>query len=167
MGRALPWLVAYVVGPVLGVALIAAGWRLGHAIDRGSLPAVASFVAALVPVAWAGVEQVDRSGAPHAPSELEAQLPIELSLGNLCPGAETDPATVRKLKRQAEVLLREVEAHPDWLVTYTYYYSDTEDTEDTREITIEELAEEGLTSLEAGGDGCQPELQHRLREAVG
>jgi hypothetical protein len=159
---------AAVVGPVLGAALIAVGWGLAIATRRGGAAAIASFLVALGPAVWAAIEQIDRSGSRHAPPELEAQLPIELTLGNLCPGAETPAPTVRMLERQAEVLLREVRAHPDWLVTYTYYYSDTEDPEDKREITIEELAQEQLQDLEdfAPGD-CRPDLRRRLREALG
>jgi hypothetical protein len=156
-----------IVAPLIGAATIAFAWHIAWRAEVALGLAIAAFAVAAVPAAWAGIEQIDRADAPHAPPALEAQLPIELTLANLCPGAETPPALTRKLKRQAEVLLSELRTHPDWLVTFTYYYSDTEDPEDTRDITIRELAEEELQSLEDGGGDCQPELKRRLREALG
>jgi hypothetical protein len=155
-----------VVAPVAGMALIAVGWAIGTATRRGAAAAAIAFLIAFLPVAWAAAEQIDRADAPHAPPALERQLPIELTLANLCPGSETPPDVVRKLERQADVLLREVRAHPDWLVTYTYHYTDTDDPEDTREITMRELAEEQLRDLEDYGSDCRPDLRERLRAAL-
>jgi hypothetical protein len=77
-----------------------------------------AFALALVPVTWATVETAQRAAARHVSDELQAQLPTEESLGNLCPGAETPPKVTRRLERQSEVLIRELERHPGWLVDY-------------------------------------------------
>ena len=64
------------------------------------------FAVAALPALWAAVETAERG--EHVPASLERQLPIGLSLGNLCPGAESDPELVRRLRRQTDVLIREL-----------------------------------------------------------
>lgn len=100
---------------------------------------------------------------PRAPAPVERRLPIELSLANLCPGTETDLKTVKQLRRQATVLLREARVHPDWLVEYTYY--DDHGADDRRLITIRQLAKEHLESITDEDPSCEPGLQRQL-EAV-
>ena len=121
------------------------------------------FALAALPVLWAAAATAERG--EHVPASLERQLPIEASLGNLCPGAESDPEFVRRLRRQTGVLIRELERRPDDLVTYTYYDAHSAD-EDRREITIRELAEEQLADIESGGPRCVPELERRIRAAL-
>jgi hypothetical protein len=105
-------------------------------------------------------------GAPtgkRAPAALENSLPTELYLANLCPDAETRVKTVARLRRQAQVLVRETRAHPDWLVEYTYF--DDHGDDDRRLITIRQLAEEQLQSIKDEDPSCEPALQREL-EAV-
>jgi hypothetical protein len=46
-------------------------------------------------------------------------------------------------------MIRELRRHPDWLVTYTYYYEDAPEGE-RKEITVRKLAEEQLADLRSG-----------------
>jgi hypothetical protein len=155
--EALAWLWVFVGAPLL---LLITGIGLAFRRVRW-IPAVLFAVAAL-PTAWAAAETAERG--EHVPASLERQLPLDVSLGNLCPGAESDRAFIRDLRRQTDVMIRELERRPDDLVTYTYYYSD--EPEERRDITVRELAEEQLADLEAGGRNCAPELQRRIREAL-
>ena len=125
--------------------------------------AVVFFVVAAVPAVWAATETTRRG--EHVPASLERRLPIELSLGNLCPEAETEPEIERRLRLQTEVLIRELGRRPDDLVTFTYYDAHSAD-EDRREITIRELAQEQLADIEAGGPNCAPQLERRIRAAL-
>jgi hypothetical protein len=105
-------------------------------------------------------------GSPNgqrAPASVERRLPIELYLANLCPGTETDLKTIKQLRRQATVLLREARLHPDWLVEYTYYYAHDDDVR--KLITIRQLAKEHLVSIKDQDPDCEPGLQRQL-EAV-
>ncbi|MDQ3739959.1 MAG: hypothetical protein M3389_03350 [Actinomycetota bacterium] len=153
--------------PVLVVAA-AAGWLLGRLLRDRAVPVGALVLAvAAIPLVLGAVETVDRADARELPAADQSRLPIGLSLGNLCPGAETPRHIVRRLRRQTEQLLVELERRPEWLVEYTYHYSDMDP--DRTRITVEELAEEGLRALENGNWGsrvCAPDLQRRLREAL-
>jgi hypothetical protein len=154
----LAWLAIFLVMPAL-VVLTA----IGLALRRVGWIAVPVFAVAALPLLWGGTEAVRRG--EHVPASLERQLPIEYSLGNLCPDASTPPQLVRRLRRQTEVLIRELGRRPDDLVTYTYYDAHSAD-EDRRDITIRELAEEQLDDLETGGRNCAPDLQRRIRAAL-
>jgi hypothetical protein len=154
----LAWLAIFLVMPVL-VIVTAAGLLL----RRFRWIAIACFAAAALPPLWAASETI-RRGEP-VPAALERQLPIEYSLGNLCPGAESDPELVRRLRRETDVLIRELERRPDDLVTYTYHDAHSAD-EDRREITIRELAQEQLADIESGGPNCVPDLERRIRAAL-
>jgi hypothetical protein len=146
----------------------ALGWGAGVlARERVGLLVIAFAAIAVWPAVWASTETEERSRAPHAPASLQAQLPIEYSLGNLCPHAETPPALARKIRHQGEVLLREVRRHPDWLVSYTYVYADEAETV-TKDITIRELAEQELGDLASGGgEDCLPSYRRRLEAGLG
>jgi hypothetical protein len=158
-GEGLAWLALFLGAPVL-VGFTA----LGLALNRFGRPlALGLFAVAALPAAWAAVETVRRG--EHVPAALERELPIELSLGNLCPDAQTEPDVERDLRRQSEVLVRELGRRPYDLVTYTYHDAHSAD-EDRREITIRELAEEQLADLESGGPDCAPELERRIRAAL-
>ena len=158
----LAWL-TLIIGPPVLVAFTAAGRALGRALKRrsGSI-AFGLFAVAFLPAAWATAETVQRG--PHVPASVQAQLPTEISLGNLCPGSETPPRVERDVRRRAEALIRELRRRPDQLVTFTYYYSD--DPEERRDITIRELAEEQLKDIESNGPNCAPELERRIRAAM-
>ena len=148
-----------------GIVATGIGWIGAVVLRRGAAAlAMTAFVCGLVVAIWAAVETTERATAQHVPAALQAQLPTELSLGNLCPGAETPRHLTARLRRQTDVLIRELHRHPDWLVSYVYYYSD--DPEERTDITIRELAEEQLKDLESGGN-CAPELQRRIRDALG
>jgi hypothetical protein len=148
---------------IVGAPFLAAVTGIGFAVRRVRWIPAALFAVAVLPALWAGAETAERG--EHVPAALERQLPIELSLGNLCPGAESDMELVRDLRRRTDVLIRELGRRPNDLVTYTYYYSHSAD-EDVRDITVRELAEEQLADLESGGRNCAPELQRELRAAL-
>jgi hypothetical protein len=103
------------------------------------------------------------SNGQRAPASVERALPIDLYLANLCPDAETDGKIVKKLRRQANALLREARAHPDWLVEFTYY--DDHGDDDRELISIRQLAKEHLQSIKDEDPDCEPGLQRQL-EAV-
>jgi hypothetical protein len=123
----------------------------------------AAALAALLAVACDGDGVSD--DAERAPAAIERQLPIDLFLANLCPGTETPRRIERRLRRQAQVLLREARDHPDWLVEFTFYDDHGEDV--VREITIRQLAEEHLVSIDDHGSPCEPELRAQLEDVAG
>jgi hypothetical protein len=104
---------------------------------RADAIAVAFLVVALLPVAWAATETVRRG--PHVPPSIQRRLPTDISLGNLCPGAETPPDVERDVRRRAD---------------------------EQRDITIRELAQTQLEDMESSGSRCDPELERRLRAAM-
>jgi hypothetical protein len=161
-GEALSWLIP-IYGLPIALVLTAIGWAAGRLLKRRALPVAAGvFALAAAPAAWAGVETIKRSSAPHVPENVQKQLPTDISLGNLCP-AETSRRLRRDVEQRAEVLLRELRREPDALVTFTYYWA--EGGEERRDITVRELAEEQLGDLHTGGRDCAPQLQRRI-EAV-
>jgi hypothetical protein len=148
---------------ILGAPLMVACTAIGFALRRLRWAPAGLLAVAALPALGAAVETARRG--EHVPASLERQLPIEYSLGNLCPGAETDAQLLRRIRREAEVLIRELGRRPDDLVTYTYHDAHSAE-EDRREITLRELAEEQLADIESGGPGCAPELERRLRAAL-
>jgi hypothetical protein len=62
------------------------------------------------------------------------------------------------------VLIVELRRRPNDLVTDTFYYADG--SEERRDITIRELAEQQLESLQNGGRACAPKLMQRLQAAL-
>ena len=159
-------LVLVFVLPALMI-LTALGWGLGRlASQRAPLAAGVAFAIALWPVAWAASDQLHRARARHVPAAIQARLPTDGSLSNLCPGAEAPPALRRDARRRAEVLVRELDRHPDDLVTYTYILSDEPDPR-REDITVRELAQEELEGLKANGPRCELALQRRLRAGIG
>jgi hypothetical protein len=107
------------------------------------------------------------SEADRLPPSVQRQLPLDISLGNLCPGAETPPELVRDLRRKAEALLAQLRANPDALVRYTFY---TEEEGPIRQdIPVREVAELQLDDLRSGSSDlgeCAPDLQRRLEEGL-
>ncbi len=95
----------------------------------------------------------------HVPPEVQKSLPVDYSLGNLCPGAETSPALARRIAATADALIRELHRRPDDLVTYTFEYEDADS--QTRDITVRELAREQLGDLD-----CDPRLKRRIQAAM-
>ena len=77
----LAWLAIFLLMPV-----VVAATAIGLLLRRFRWIAIAFFAAAALPVLAAAAETVRRG--EHVPASLERQLPIEASLGNLCPGAE-------------------------------------------------------------------------------
>jgi hypothetical protein len=107
------------------------------------------------------------SEAAHLPQDVQRQLPLDLTLGNLCPGAETPAYISRDLRRKAEVLLRELRNRPDFLVTDIVYFEGGEAERDV--VTVRELAERQLLDLREGGSdlgACAPDLQQRLEDGL-
>jgi hypothetical protein len=115
----------------------------------------------------AGCSGEGDSDADHLPPSVQRQLPLDISLGNLCPGAETPPELVRDLRRKAEALLAQLHANPDALVSYTFY---TEEEGPIRQdIPVHEVAELQLDDLRSGSSDlgeCAPDLQGRLEEGL-
>ena len=154
----LAWLALFFGAPAM-VACTA----IGLALRRVRWSPAALFAVAALPALWSSAETTRRG--EHVPASLERRLPIRLSLGNLCPDASTPPRLSRRLRRQTDVLIRELERRPDDLVTFTYYDAHSAD-DDRREITIRELTQEQLADLETGGRNCAPDLQRRIRAAL-
>lgn len=147
---------------VVLVGATAAGWLLARFRAEAAVPlTAAAFGIAAIPAAWAAFEQSKRG--EKIPPSLAAQLPIDLNLANLCPGSETPGRLRRELRGQAEVLIRELRRRPYDLVSYTFH--DAHGDDETRDITIRELAEEQLWYLEAN-EPCELELRRRLEDAL-
>ena len=102
----------------------------------------------------------EENGGERAPARIERELPIGLYLANLCPGTATPARIVRRLRREAEVLLREAREHPDWLVEYTSH--DAHGGDQREMITIRQLAQEHLQSIEDHPGPCEPKLRRQL-----
>ena len=116
----------------------------------------------MLALASGAVERAQRG--PHVPASVQAQLPTDLSLGNLCPGAESSQSVLRDVRARGDRLVAELRARPNHLVTYTYYWA--HGGKEQKEITIRQLAEEQLADLESGsvsGPRCAPDLQRQLR----
>jgi hypothetical protein len=154
-----------VVAPLL-VGVTAIGVAIGRRwAEQRAVIAAGCFAVAIAPAGWGTVETLQRG--PHVPPSVQAALPIDIALGNLCPNAETPPDVERDIRRRTDALIRELRRRPNDLVTYTYVSSDEPD--DTREITVRELAEEQLKSLDdvrAGGPECVPDLRRRILAAM-
>ena len=160
----LAWLTLIVGAPVL-VAFTAAGWAIGRAWPRRRRPDRARALRRRAGAGGTGAAIETSQRGPHVPASVQRELPTKLSLGNLCPGAESSPEVEREVRRSAEALIRELRRRPDDLVTDTVYYSD--DPEELRDITIlRELAEEQLEDIESNGPNCVPELERRIRAAM-
>lgn len=115
----------------------------------------------------AGCSGDGNSEAERLAPSVQRQLPLDISLGNLCPGAETPPELVRELRRRADELLAQLRANPDTLVSYTFY---TEEEGPIREdIPVREVAELQLDELRSGSSDlgeCAPDLQRRLEDGL-
>lgn len=157
----LAWLVLIIGAPVL-IAFTALVWLMGRSLGRHGTPvAIAAFVIAALPGSWAAVETAKRG--PHVAAGVQARLPTELSLGNLCPHTETPGALRRELRSGAQLMVKLLRRRPNDLVTYTYYYEEGDD--ERRHITIKELAEEQLKDLESV-PGCAPKLKRQIQAAL-
>jgi hypothetical protein len=109
----------------------------------------------------------EQSESTHLPLAVQKQLPLDVTLGNLGPGAETPAYLIRDLRRRAEVLLRDLRERPDFLVTDVVYYEDGE--VERQVVTVRELAERQLLDMTEGGSdlgACAPDLQRRLEAAL-
>lgn len=126
-----------------------------------------SILAFLALVALAGCQGESEQPARQLPPDVQRELPLDLSLGNLCPGAETPAYLLPGLERSARALVRELRARPDWLVTYTFHTE--EEGPIVEEITVRELAEIELDGMqgEPGETLCRPDLQRRIADALG
>ena len=99
------------------------------------------------------------------PQSVQDELPLDLSLGNLCPGAESPPHVLSQAARSAEALIRELRAHPDALVTKMLPIESEGTTPE--EMTVREVAEFELDALEDPDGGyCLPELARRIEDAL-
>ena len=68
------------------------------------------------------------------------------------------------MRRRAEVLIRELRRRPNDVVTEVTAFADGSD--ERRDITVRELAEEHLDDMESPTPECDPELQRRIRAAM-
>ncbi len=131
------------------------------------------FLVALLVLLTGGVviaitSEEDPGESEPAPPELIAQLPLKYGIGNLCRGADSPPWLVRRLNREVDVLVREIDRHPDWVVPYTIHYEGGD--QETLELTISELGERVLDDLsyaEVAGSPCAPEVRERIESALG
>jgi hypothetical protein len=100
------------------------------------------------------------------PRAIQDELPLEVSLGNLCPGAESPPHVLREVERKAEALIRELRIHPDAVVTYMQPIEGEGPTPE--QMTVREVAKIELDGLrDPDGGYCHPELAGRIEEALG
>lgn len=156
---------------LFGAPILLAITAIGLGLGRGAGPRAwwisgVPFAIAALPAAWALSEHAQRT--THLPAAVQAQLPTQISLSNLCRGTATRPALVRDLRRRADALVRELRERPDHLLTYTHYYSDLPP--ERRAITVRELAEEQLRNLDPrdldpSDPGCGG-VSRRLEEAL-
>jgi hypothetical protein len=121
-------------------------------------------VAAIALMLLVGASGCEQDDGDRVPASVERQLPIDLYLANLCPGTETPARLIRKLRRQADVLLREAREHPYWLVEFTFY--DDHGDDETTLITVRQLAAEHLDSIKSHPGPCEPELRQELEAVV-
>jgi hypothetical protein len=157
----LDWLILILGMPVM-VAVTGVGLLIGRRTEQRLPVAVGLGALALLAAAWTAFQWTDRG--PHVPASVQRSLPTDVSLGNLCPGAESDREFEADVRRRAEVLIRELRANPDHVVTYTFY--DAHGPDEELEITVRDLAEEQLADIESGGPDCAPELERRIRDAM-
>ena len=140
-----------------GVGLALARWGPAGT----SIPvAVFCFCVAIVPVGVAAGKQVHRASLERVPAHVEARLPTEPVLDQLC-GGRLRPRERSRLRRKARALSAALEARPDQLVRSLVPYADQPQAREDR--TVEELAEEQLS----GTDGCRDPAIRRLREQTG
>ncbi|MEX2253030.1 MAG: hypothetical protein WD649_02660 [Thermoleophilaceae bacterium] len=124
---------------------------------------------------------IDYARRDHLPAAVQRRLPLkpgDQTLVDLCAVGPTPGLTPaerrelvlsakerRDLQHQAQVLLRELDQHPDSLVTYTYDYSDEPD--EVRDITVRQLAREQLQEFkDYASEKCRPQLQEQLRSRI-
>lgn len=157
----LDWLVLFLALPIL-VAVTAVGLLLGRKAGARRPIAFGLVALALVAVSSTAFQWVNRG--PHVPPSVQRELPTDISLGNLCPGAATPADVERDVRRRAEALIRELRRNPDHVVTDTQYFA--HGGEERRDITIRDLAEDQLADIESGGPNCAPELERRIRAAM-
>ena len=156
------WIFFVMLGLPVLVCLTLFGWgiRPGMGGRAGAFVAVLFAVACVAPVVAA--LETGRRGPP-LPQAVQRQLPLaEGELHLLCTGSRPTAAERRRTRRRAEALLRELERRPDHLAAYGYVVYDTVEPE---LITVREVAEEQLPSLEKD-PSCAPDLQRRLRAAL-
>jgi hypothetical protein len=159
----LAWLIVLFAGPVLLVAALV-GWLIGRFGGRAGIGVgVAAFGAACVVPVIGIVDTVQRESRPRLPERAAARLPLDVSLGNLCDSAGSDPGFYRDVERRAEALIDELHRRPDHIVTVTVYYAHGGG-EDEENLTVRELAEEELHDLEIGG--CRKKLRQQLRDGI-
>ena len=160
-----PWgLLLMVAAAPCAVAAALAGWGGALVMTRWA-PAAALAVFAFALAAGAGgvASAVDHANAEHVPPAVQRQLPLQLGFGNLCRDAQTPESLRRRIRREAEVLLRELDRRPDALVAYTYEYEGR--APETKDITIRRLAEQRLEELDRS-QRCAPKLRQRLEQAL-
>jgi hypothetical protein len=153
-----------VIGLPAALALTALGRAMGAALkDKWGIVATAAFAVALAPVAWAAGETIKRSTAPHEPEAVQKQLPRGgTDLSGLCHPHAWTPAERAHAEHKLDVLVRELNLHPDWLVPYTYYLEDPSGTE-VKDLTVQEVAQETLRGL----DRRCVRLRERIERALG
>ena len=159
----LAWLTLIFGAPALVVVTVL-GLVLSRLIASARAPiGVGAFVVALVPAGFALNEW--RQRGPHVPPSVQAALPTDVSINDLCAGPSGSAlprGEATEIRRKTDALIRELHRRPHDLVTYTYYYSDEPD--ETHDITVRELAEEQLKDLDE--PGCPAELRDRIRAAL-
>lgn len=144
-------------GIPIELTLTLVGCLVGRRLrERRLVPAVLVLAVALVPAGVATAQRLSRG--PHVPPAVQQALPVELGVGNVCPGASNRSMRTRALAA-VDALVAQLRRDPDALVTKTYYY---EDGPQTTDITVRELAQDGLEEL----NGCAPSVETRIRQAL-
>lgn len=155
----LAWLIVLFGTPLL-VGATALGWLLGHVAGRRAVGvAVAAFVIAVAPAAWAVSESTRREQHVSAREQRELPTLAYVLVQDLCfrtdsgSGrlfAEAVEAGRRRARRQFDALARSMRAHPHAVVTARFVPSDAPGTQ-TQQLTIRELAETHVDGAELDG----------------
>ncbi|MEJ7798589.1 MAG: hypothetical protein WKF42_08825 [Solirubrobacteraceae bacterium] len=152
----LAWVILVFGGPLL-IAVTALGWLLGHSLKRRAAPvALAVFIIAAAPAAWAVGENAKRG--PHVSAREQRELPTTsyALVQDLC--FDGDSRFDRKYaheanpraRRQFAVLEQSLRIHPNAVVRVRFTPADSPRMQ-TRELTVLELAETHLEGARLGG----------------
>jgi hypothetical protein len=155
--------IVLILGIPAGLALVGLGRFSADVLLKGQWAFVAGplLAVALACAVWAASEQIERAGAEALPAATQSQLPINgPRVPNVC-NRNLLPAPQREaLLGRFDLLIEELESHPESLVSYTYVYSDGPNA--TKDITVRELGEEVRSDLAHSGGATCAELRERL-----
>ena len=154
----LAWMALVLLLPVLLVVAALGAAIRSRRPDAGAWLGLTLLAIAFVTPAWALVETLRRG--PPLPQEIEATLPTELSLANLCPGTATGSDMAADLERRGQALVDQVRIRPQAVVAHAL------GSDEERTTTVRELAEEHLRDMRTHGPSCDSALRRRLQQEL-